>query len=73
MTFQKTVDVNKATVFILKVKETIEELAEEYDIGLAEGSVDRRLPAVLIHVDEIDYGGNFACVELRVYWEDGEE
>jgi hypothetical protein len=69
---QKKMNVNRATVFIADVKKAIEDLAEEYDIELAEGSVDRRLPAVLIHVDEIDYGGNFACVELRVYWEDGE-
>ena len=72
MTIQKTIDVNKATVFILRVKDAIEKFAEEHGVGLAEGSVDRRLPAVLIHTDEIDYGGKFACVELRVYWE-GEE
>lgn len=67
---QKKIDINKATVFIGDVKEAIMNVADEHNIVIADDCVELDLPTVMIHEDRFDMGGDYGCVELRVYWKD---
>lgn len=67
---QKKMDVKQATIFIQNVKEAIMNIADEHDIVIADDCVDPDLPTVLIHEDRFDIGGDYGCIELRVYWKD---
>jgi hypothetical protein len=67
---QKKMNINKATVFIYDVKKAIMNVADEYGIVIADDCVDPDLSTVMIHEDRFDVGGDYGCVELRVYWKD---
>ena len=67
---QKKMDVKKATKFIWAVKEAIMDIADEYNIVIADDCIEPDLATVLIHDDRFDMGGDYGVVELRVYWED---
>ena len=69
---QKKMNVNKATVFIADVKEAIMNIADKHNIVIADDCVELDLPTVMIHEDRFDMGGDYGCVELRVYWEEDE-
>lgn len=67
---QKKMDVKKATKFIWDVKEVIMNVADKHGIVIADDCVDLDLPTVMIHEDRFDMGGDYGCVELRVYWKE---
>ena len=67
---QKKMDVKKATKFIWDVKEALMKVADKHDIVVSEDYVDPDLPTVVIHEDRFDMGGDYGCIELRVYWKE---
>ena len=67
---QKKMNVKKAAFFIDDVKEAIMNVVKKHNIVISYGCVDERLSTMMMHTDEVDIGGDYGCVELRVYWED---
>jgi len=72
MTEQQTMKVELATKLINEVKEAIMNVVDKYGTVMADDCIETDRPVVMIHTDEFDIGGNYGCVELRVYWKEEE-
>jgi len=67
---QKKIDVKIAAKLIEEVKEAIMNVVDKYGPIMADDCIETDLPAVMLHEDRFDMGGDYGCVEFRVYWEE---